>query len=216
MSLKLVLFDMDGVLVDAPSSWVTIHRHFGVSNEGNMKMFLEGSIDEAEFMRSDIRLWRDAKADLSLSDIAKILHAEPLMKGAVETVSALHEKGIRTAIISGGIDVLAERVASLTGIDCAIANGLETDGNGMLTGEGILRVRIRDKSECARRIMDMFDAERSECVAIGDSQSDIPLFESAGMSIAFNARNRNIEEAADHTVRKKNLTEIIRLVVNEK
>ena len=215
MSLKLVLFDMDGVLVDAPSSWVTIHRHFGVSNDENARRFFDNDIDEAEFMRSDIKLWRNVKPDLSVSDITGILDAEPLMNGAVETVAALRERGIRTAIISGGIDVLAERVASLTGIDCAIANGLEADREGMLTGEGVLRVRIKDKSECALKIMKMFNVGRSECAAIGDGPSDISLFSSAGISVAFNAWNRSIEKAADHAVREKDLTRIIDLVVKE-
>ncbi len=215
MSIKLVLFDMDGVLVDAPSSWVTIHSHFGVSNEENTRRFFDNEIDEAEFMRSDISLWKRVKPDLTISDITEILDREPLMKGATETIAALSGRGVRTAIISGGLDVLAGRVAMLTGIDCAVANGLETDVNGMLTGEGVLRVRIRDKSECALKIMKVFDVDGDECAAIGDGPSDTALFGSVGTSIAFNALNRNIEKAADHTVREKDLTRVIDFVVNK-
>ncbi len=216
MTVKLVLFDMDGVLVDTPSSWVTVHRHFGVKNEENSKRFFSGQIDESEFMRSDIKLWKDVKENLSISDISDIFDAVPLMNGAVETVRVLKESGVRTSIISGGIDLLADRVASLAGIDSAIANGLEAGRNGMLTGQGILRVRIRDKSECALKIMKMYGVIRSECVAIGDGPSDLKLFGSAGKSIAFNAWNRDIEVAADHAVREKDLTKILDFVVREK
>jgi phosphoserine phosphatase len=213
MAVKLVLFDMDGVLVDAPSSWVTVHRHFGVKNEENSKRFFSGQIDESEFMRSDIKLWKDVKENLSISDISGIFDAVPLMNGAVETVRVLKGAGVRTSIISGGIDLLADRVASLAGIDSAIANGLEADRNGMLTGQGILRVRIRDKSECALKIMKMYGVMRSECVAVGDGPSDLKLFGSAGKSIAFNAWNRDIEVAADHAVGEKDLTKILDFVV---
>jgi hypothetical protein len=33
MSLKMAVFDMDGVLVDIDSSWQLIHRAFGTDND---------------------------------------------------------------------------------------------------------------------------------------------------------------------------------------
>ncbi len=209
MSLKLVLFDMDGVLVDTVSSWVAIHNHFRVSNELNAKRFFEGSIDEMEFIRSDVGLWKSRKEDVSLSDIERILMRVPLMGGARDTVNALRERGVRTAIISGGIDILAERVREETGIDIAVANGLKSDSVGRLTGEGILRVRIRDKGECARDIMAKMNAGKEECASVGDTATDIPLFRNTRIGIAFNPVQKIVEDEADYTVRGRNLTGIL-------
>ncbi|GAG35915.1 unnamed protein product, partial [marine sediment metagenome] len=54
--IKMVVFDLDGVLVDIDSSWQTIHRAFGVDNEENFQKHLRNEIDYREFMRSDIGL----------------------------------------------------------------------------------------------------------------------------------------------------------------
>ncbi|HEX2065545.1 MAG TPA: hypothetical protein VHI93_01910 [Candidatus Thermoplasmatota archaeon] len=40
--VRLVCFDMDGVLIDVGSSWVMVHRHFGVQNEASLHAYLRG------------------------------------------------------------------------------------------------------------------------------------------------------------------------------
>ncbi len=210
MRFRLALLDMDGVLVDTPSSWVTVHRHFGVDNSGNAKLFYEGKIDQLEFMRSDIMLWKAVKRDVSLKDLEELFSTVPMMPGCRETIAALKRQGMRTAIVSGGIDILAERIASATGIDTAVANGLEADSNGLLTGEGILRVDIKDKSKCASQIMREAGVGKDECIAVGDGPSDLSLFRSAGRCIAFNPWNSSIEAEADFVVRTKDLREILK------
>jgi phosphoserine phosphatase len=54
----LVAFDMDGVLVNYTSCWTWVHDHFRVTNEASLKAFIDGDIDDMEFMRRDIALWR--------------------------------------------------------------------------------------------------------------------------------------------------------------
>lgn len=206
---RLVLFDMDGVLADTVSSWVSVHDHFRVSNEENFRRFSRGDIDEMEFIRSDVGLWKSRKSDVSIDDLRSILDRVPLMAGAMETVRELKREGVRTAIISGGIDILADRVRAETGIDLALANGLVCDAGGRLTGEGILRVRIRDKGESAREVMSMLGVRMDECASVGDTATDIPLFRNTRMGIAFNPAQREVEEEADYTVRGRDLTGIL-------
>ena len=65
----LVAFDMDGVLVDYLSSWTWVHDRFGVSNEESVISFMDGEIDDMEFMRRDIALWLKHRPGLGLGDV---------------------------------------------------------------------------------------------------------------------------------------------------
>ena len=40
--IKCVVFDCDGVLVDAISSWRTLHDYFGTDNSENLRRFIAG------------------------------------------------------------------------------------------------------------------------------------------------------------------------------
>ena len=72
MGLKLIVFDLDGVLVDVMSSWAFVHEHYGVNNDTSLEAYLSGEIDDHEFMRLDIALWLDIKKKLHISEIREI------------------------------------------------------------------------------------------------------------------------------------------------
>jgi len=203
--IKMVVFDMDGVLVNIDSSWRAVHRAFGVDNEKNYQRFMRGEIDFKEFMRSDIRLWGDAH----ISDVKGILDRAPLMKGADEAVRKLKRAGYRTAIISSGISILADRVRSQLGIDLSFSNILLSFGDGKLSGEGEEVVGLNDKLHVFRRLASMKGLTTKQCAVVGDSVFDKPLFEEAGFSIAFNAEDEGVKGAADVVVEDKDLRKIL-------
>ena len=122
--LRLVAFDMDGTLVDVASSWRVVHDHFGDTNDEGLRRFLANEIDDEEFIRSDIRRW------WTHAPVAHGLRprTDPVERAADARAPALvHElraRGIRTAIVSGGLDLLARRIARELGIDLALANGV--------------------------------------------------------------------------------------------
>ena len=97
--IRLVAFDLDGTLVDAPSSWGWVHRHFGESNDESLRLFLEGRIDDAEFIQRDIRLWWKHQPAITVDDVEAILADVPLMPGARALFDGLHERGILSAIL---------------------------------------------------------------------------------------------------------------------
>ena len=101
----LVAFDMDGVLVKYSSSWAWVHDQLGVDNKDSLKAFIEGIIDEKEFMRRDICLWRNKRQDICISDIADLLKDLPLIDGIGETIDELHANGIKCVIVSGGLEI---------------------------------------------------------------------------------------------------------------
>ena len=106
-SFDLVAFDMDGVLVDYSSCWTWVHHYFGVDNEPALLSFVNGEINDMEFMRRDIALWRDRDPRLDLDGLRCILEPLPFNKGIGETVTSLKEHGIKAVIVSGGLDIVA-------------------------------------------------------------------------------------------------------------
>lgn len=206
---RLVVFDMDGVLADVESSWVHVHRHFGVNNDHSLYAYLRGEIDDLEFIRRDILLWKDEDPSVNEGTIRGILAGVELMPGAKETVSRLRDAGLKTAIVSAGIDLLAERIAEELGMDAQLANGLVTDGAGRLTGEGILRVRLMDKGDAVTAMAQRFGADRSEVVSIGNSRYDISMFKRSGRGIAFRPMDDDIRNSADAVVNLKDLRHVL-------
>ena len=209
MRYELVAFDLDGVIVAERSSWEWVHRHFGVDNNDALLEFMERQIDDAEFMRRDIRLWKDINPDISLNDIKGILLEASVTAGSPETMKALTENGVKTCIVSGGIDMLADHIGASCGIDRTVSNGLAADAEGRLTGEGILRVKLREKGTALRSVLDEFGIPAEKCAAVGNSWVDITMFEVAGFSIAFNPIDEETREAADVVVESDNLMDVL-------
>ncbi|MFO7820846.1 MAG: HAD family phosphatase, partial [Lentisphaeria bacterium] len=200
---EMIVFDMDGVLVDVRSSWVWIHDHFGVDNDDSLEAYLRDEIDDLEFIRRDIALWKGCKEDLDKEDILKILYEAPVMPGFHECLSTLREDGCRTAIISGGLKPLAERIG--TGLfDHIYANDILDDGNG-LTGEGFLEVELNNKGDVFERLLEKERLSPDKVAAVGNSHIDSPMLERAGLGIAFNPDDEEVKRSADVVVVEKDL-----------
>jgi len=201
----MIIFDMDGVLVDISNSWQFIHKSFNVDGGDNFRRFLDNEISYGEFMEADISLWSRVKVDFLESILAEV----PLMKGAKSTVKQLKNAGYKTAIISAGISILAERIQQELGIDYAFANRLIANGNGVLTGKGEEVVNPLKKAAVLRELAAKEHTTSRCCAAIGDSIFDVPMFKEAGFSIAFNTNDKRVKEAADIIIEEKNLEKVL-------
>lgn len=210
----LVAFDMDGVLVDYRSCWTWIHDHFSVDNEEALNAFIEGRIDDMEFMRRDIALWKEKNPCLCRADLDSILEPLPMTDGIAETVTELKRAGIKTVIVTGGIDIVAERIAEHYGFDDVLANGVECDAEGRVTGEGVLRVELKNKKAALESLLSKHGIERERAASIGDSLIDIPMFEASGMSIAYNPSDEVVVRKATHVVRGTNLTAVLPYILD--
>ena len=209
MKFDLVAFDLDGVIVAERSSWEWVHRHFGVDNSVNVEAFLEDRIDDMDFMRTDIALWKAKMPDVNIDYIAGVLAMARVADGAAETFQAIHDTGARTCIISGGIDLLADKIGERFGVEKVMSNGLEAGPEGSLLGDGILRVELRNKASVLRAILEEFEIAPERCAAIGNSWVDVTMFEVAGFSIAFNPIDKKVEQAADVVIHTDTLTDVL-------
>ncbi|MDR3282680.1 MAG: HAD-IB family phosphatase [Candidatus Methanoplasma sp.] len=209
----LVCFDMDGTLTKLRSSWCWLHNCFGVDNEDAYQAFVNGEIDEPEFMRRDIALWKGACPDIRIGDLVRHFQSMPLIDGIQETVACLRENGIRSVIISGGIDTAAKMLKEEFGFDDFVADEICSHADGSLTGEGKMNVDLSDKGIWVREFMNRYGTTMNRTVSVGNSFTDISMFNNSGMSIAFNPVDVYTEEAATHVVKSSNISEILDLIL---
>ena len=209
----LVIFDMDGVLTRDRSSWTFVHDMMGVSNEHSLKAFIEGKIDEDEFIRSDIALWHSVDPDINIRKIARFFRELRLIDGIQETVACLHYNNIKCVICSGGIDLAAKMISDEYGFDEYAAVTLLTDENGRLTGKAIKGANLSDKGVSVREFIKKYNTTPERTVSIGNSFTDIKMFESTGLSIAFNPEDGMTRNAADHVVESKNIADVLDYII---
>ena len=207
--LKLVIFDMDGVLADIISSWNYIHDYFKTSNEKSVKAYITGTIDDAEFIKRDALLWKENDKSIKKEKLIYLLSKVPIMNGAKKCIKTLRDNNIKTAIVSAGIDILANRLVRKLGINYSLSNGIMTDNNGYLLGKGIVNVKLMYKNEAVIKISNKLNLPLKNIASVGNSCFDIPMFEVSGVSIAFNPGDKCVKRAADFIVEEKNLIKIL-------
>jgi len=200
---------MDGTLVDVSSSWHVVHQHFGDHNEEGLRRFLANEIDDHEFIRSDVRIWKRHAPDLTVFDLERILAQVPLMPGAQELIDGVHARGARAAIVSGGLDVLARRIARELGIEVALANGLRVDADGRLTGEGIVRVPIHGKEGVLEGLQNQLGVTPAETASVGNSEIDVGLFRRSRVGVAFLPEDEEVRRGATAVVTERNLARVL-------
>lgn len=183
--LKAIVFDLDGTLTPVGSVWQHIHERLGTWDEGglvSLNAFLAGRISYLEFAIRDAALWKGVGRDR----LEEIVGEIPLRQGAVETIAVLKQEGYRLALLSSGLDVLAQRVAVRLGFEVCISNRLGF-ADGVLDGRVSIHVTWDGKPRHIPGICRFFGVEPSETAAIGDSAGDAFLFPEVGLSVAFNA-----------------------------
>jgi len=200
---------MDGVLLDTVSSWRYIHEHFGTTNERSIIPYLRGDIDYLEFIRRDVSLWKRNGKHVEKQTIQDIMNTIPFIPGAKECIAFLKNHQVHTAIVSAGLDLLADRVARDLGIDYVFANEVKVGEDGRLTGEGALHVELMQKDKNVRTLAKKLNIPLKSCAAVGNSCFDIPMLEVCGLGIAFNPEDACITQCADVVVNAKDLTKLI-------
>lgn len=209
-SFKLIVFDLDGTLTRERSIWEYIHKRLGTwygFAETFQERFLRGEISYEEFCDLDAQVWKGMKID----DLSSIARTVPFREGVDSLIEYLKQKGLKLALISSGLSLLADWVHQRYGFDDSISNDLLHE-EGILTGKVHIRVYHDKKAEWVRRILQRFRIPEEEMVAIGDSRGDLDMIQMAGFSIALNPSCRDLEEAADFCFRTENLEEIIPLL----
>ncbi|MDD2666856.1 MAG: HAD-IB family phosphatase [Methanocellales archaeon] len=182
---RLIAFDMDGTLVKEKNSWGTLHQYFGTKDkaQNNKEEYVGGGISYAEFMLKDAALWLPFKP--TKGQMEQALSSYTLMPHSEQVIKKLKEEDIETVIVTGGLDILARKVATRLGIENVLANSFVFDDDGYLTEKEICNVDVMRKDTALGRFVQELNIPLSKCIAVGDSNYDAEFLKCAGLGIAF-------------------------------
>jgi phosphoserine phosphatase len=209
MNIRLVSFDLDGTLFPDTTTCIELGRRLGhldviAKLEDQYKNF---EISNAQVAEGDAIVY----AGQPLKTIEKAVLSIPTIAGIADTITSLHERGIATLIVTVTWSFAARALAEKYGIAGYAGAEMEV-ADGILAG----RVRRHFEAEDKVRFVEQFARRRGftlrDCAAVGDSRSDIPLFNSVGLSIALNA-TAQAQAAATRSLKTRDLRDVLPLLL---
>jgi phosphoserine phosphatase len=206
--IRLVVFDLDGTLTPVDSLWRYLHDAFGTWDGGKAaaQKYRRGEISYKEWAETDAKYW----AGTSVLEMKKILNQIPYQQGAIEVFKELKKRNVKTAIVSAGLSILADKAAHELGADFALANELQTN-DGCLTGGISVKVAVNDKERIIDEIAREFAIPLSEVALVGDRANDLP--QPQCLKIAFKPKEEAAKAKADYVVESDDLGGILQYLI---
>lgn len=180
----IVFFDIDGTLVTGTSSGSFLAHRLGHAAEVDEAeaAYAAGTLDNHEVCAIDARGWAGAH----VAQVAAWLEDLPLIDGIDQTVAWCRSHDLVPVLASLAWDPVGAHLAHRFGFAGHCGPQLRTTA-GTYTGEVAQTFDEHDKRDFALSVCHEWGADPSRCVAIGDSRSDLPLFDIVGFSDALNA-----------------------------
>lgn len=168
---------------------------------------MRGELDFESSLRKRVSLLEC----LPVSVFDKVFNSIHLSQNTQEFVSILQKNGILVGLVSGGFTPIVERLAKSLGIAYFSANQLEVK-DGLLTGKLAGQIISPEvKKETMEQWRKELKLSRERTVAIGDGANDILMLKSAGLGIAFCAKEVLKKEIPNH-VDKRDFLEVLPLI----
>jgi len=209
----LVCFDVDGTLIRHPSDkviWEILNLRFigdDSVNRERYQMYLDGEIDYAEWVRLDVGGWIEAGA--TRDRVVDAVREFEVYEGAMETVHALKERGVHTAVISGTINVVIDTLFPDHPFDDVFANKILFDGDGRVSGWEATPYDLHGKPVALRDLAARHGVPLARTAFVGDGENDVPLAGVVGFLVAFNPRSPELERRADCVMNDRNMLDLL-------
>lgn len=175
---RLHVFDMDGTLLHG-SACLEVSRHLGQLDAISVieDAWGRGEVGHVQFYELCLPLWAGLTDEL----IGDIFNATPWLAGVREVLADIAGRGEYSAVISLSPQFFVDRLLSwgLTrGYGAEVRPGVRLDPARVLTPAS--------KVGLVQGLLTELGLAAADCVAYGDSSSDLPLFEVLGNTVSVN------------------------------
>ena len=168
---------------------------------------MRGELDFDSSLRKRVSLLEG----LPVSVFEKVFNSIHLSPNAQKFISILQKNGILVGLVSGGFTPIVERLAKFLSISYFSANQLEVK-DGLLTGKLVGQIINPEiKKETLEKWREELKLPQERTVAIGDGANDLLMLKSAGLGIAFCAKEVLKKEISNH-VDKRDFLEVLPLI----
>jgi len=207
-NIKVVVFDLDGVLFDGPSAVYPLAKQLGLEDAflGAIAKAAREKLTMRESLLLGAKVWTGIPVDGTLDPIVERI---PLMEGAEETVATLKKRGYAVGCVSSGASQFFMKPFSRRlNLDFAFSNVLgEKDGKHDGTVQYVMEGP--QKAEMVLQHMRDIGLSSRNLASVGDGENDLDLFKASSFSIAFNPQTERVNRSATVTVRSKDLRSLL-------
>jgi len=206
--IKVISFDLDGVLFDGKSASYPVAKAVGLEKEflRVLQRNAEKELSMEEAITEGAKIWAGISVNGEFDHLIETL---PLMEGAEETVSTLKECDYKVGCISSGVSqyFLAPLQKRLK-LDFVYSNILG-ESDGAHDGSVSYVMGGPQKAETILRYLSENSMNSSNLASVGDGENDIDIFKISQLSIAFNPDSERVSKAASLTIRSKDLRSVL-------
>lgn len=192
--MRLLLMDMDSTLIsieciDEIADFLDIKPQVAEITEAAMR----GEIDFETSLKRRIALIHGLDDSALQHVYDERLQLNP---GAERMLAGLKERGIKTALVSGGFTYFTERLQQRLGLDFTLANVLAFDSGGKLTGiANDVIVGAQRKADFLNELCALNNIQPHQVIAMGDGANDLLMMQQAGLSVAYHAKPKVQDQA---------------------
>jgi phosphoserine phosphatase len=180
----IVFFDVDGTLVPGGSSAQHLAVRLGhlAAVRAAEDLWDRGLVSGEYCERLDAEAW----SGRSLAEVGSWLDDLPLVDGIPEVLAWCRSHDLQPVLATLAWQAVVDHLATTFGfVGGSGARVRHVDGT--YTGEVERSFDEYAKRDLARAVAAQNGLSLAQCIAIGDSRSDLPLFAEVGLAVGFNA-----------------------------
>lgn len=200
--MKTIVFDIDDTLI-TDNSWVRLHIAAGMTKQQDYELYNSYQnkiIDYSTWTATIEEIYRE-KNILTKEGANKVLTEYKVRDGVEEVIKIIRLRNYKPILMTGGFLCTAQHLAKSLAIDTWFAC---TDINWSNKNTFINFISDGDEGEFKLKTLNRYCEQTGDnirdCIVVGDSNNDIPIFEATGNGVCFTWCKPDVKAAAKYVI----------------